>query len=126
MSWLFGLNKAQPEVPPGLPVPPPPPPPSGGSSGGGDRPKDKWSNFDPTGLERAAHAAKELDKSRECCAEPAGSNEVPPGHNSTESHAAPACSSSLALGGGGRPFTDVAAENNEAPHFAAGIWIHTS
>ncbi|XP_037346095.2 ATPase family AAA domain containing 3 [Pungitius pungitius] len=66
MSWLFGLNKGQPEGPPGLPIqpPPPPPPPSGGSSGGGDRPKDKWSNFDPTGLERAAHAAKELDKSR--------------------------------------------------------------
>lgn len=65
MSWLFGLSKGQPEAPPGLPVPPPPPPPpSGGSSGGGDKPKDKWSNFDPTGLERAAQAAKELDKSR--------------------------------------------------------------
>lgn len=66
MSWLFGLNKGQPEPPPGLPVPPPPPPPpaAGGSSGGGDKPKDKWSNFDPTGLERAAQAAKELDKSR--------------------------------------------------------------
>lgn len=65
MSWLFGLNKGQPEVPPGLPSqPPPPPPPAGGSSGGGDKPKDKWSNFDPTGLERAAQAAKELDKSR--------------------------------------------------------------
>uniref|UniRef100_A0A671TGE2 ATPase family AAA domain containing 3A n=1 Tax=Sparus aurata TaxID=8175 RepID=A0A671TGE2_SPAAU len=65
MSWLFGLNKGQPEVPPGLPAqPPPPPPPAGGSSGGGDKPKDKWSNFDPTGLERAAQAAKELDKSR--------------------------------------------------------------
>lgn len=67
MSWLFGLNKGQPEPPPGLPVqPPPPPPPAGGSSGGGDKPKDKWSNFDPTGLERAANAAKELDKSRKC------------------------------------------------------------
>ncbi|XP_030584834.1 ATPase family AAA domain containing 3 [Archocentrus centrarchus] len=66
MSWLFGLNKGQPEVPPGLPPqPPPPPPPAGGSGGGGgDKPKDKWSNFDPTGLERAAQAAKELDKSR--------------------------------------------------------------
>ncbi|XP_024126763.1 ATPase family AAA domain containing 3 [Oryzias melastigma] len=65
MSWLFGLNKSQPEPPPGLPEPPPPPPPpAGGSSGGGDKPKDKWSNFDPTGLERAAQAAKELDKSR--------------------------------------------------------------
>ncbi|XP_072238270.1 ATPase family AAA domain containing 3 [Leuresthes tenuis] len=64
MSWLFGLNKGQPEPPPGLPAQPPPPPPAGGSSGGGDKPKDKWSNFDPTGLERAAQAAKELDKSR--------------------------------------------------------------
>uniref|UniRef100_A0A3Q3BGH1 ATPase family AAA domain containing 3A n=1 Tax=Kryptolebias marmoratus TaxID=37003 RepID=A0A3Q3BGH1_KRYMA len=63
MSWLFGLNRGQPEPPPGLPAqPPPPPPPAGGS--GGDKPKDKWSNFDPTGLERAAQAAKELDKSR--------------------------------------------------------------
>ncbi|XP_070967301.1 ATPase family AAA domain containing 3 [Oncorhynchus clarkii lewisi] len=64
MSWLFGLNKGQPEAPPEFPVPPPPPPPAGGSGGGGDKPKDKWSNFDPTGLERAARAAKELDKSR--------------------------------------------------------------
>ncbi|XP_055016747.1 ATPase family AAA domain containing 3 [Boleophthalmus pectinirostris] len=65
MSWLFGLNKGQPE-PPGVPgqPPPPPPPPTGGSGSGGDKPKDKWSNFDPTGLERAAQAAKELDKSR--------------------------------------------------------------
>ncbi|XP_068598998.1 ATPase family AAA domain containing 3 [Brachionichthys hirsutus] len=62
MSWLFGLNRGPPEAPPGLPVQPPPP--SGGSGGGGDKPKDKWSNFDPTGLERAAQAAKELDKSR--------------------------------------------------------------
>uniref|UniRef100_A0A3Q2QA43 ATPase family AAA domain containing 3A n=1 Tax=Fundulus heteroclitus TaxID=8078 RepID=A0A3Q2QA43_FUNHE len=65
MSWLFGLNRGQPEPPPGGPaMPPPPPPPAGGSGGGGDKPKDKWSNFDPTGLERAANAAKELDKSR--------------------------------------------------------------
>lgn len=65
MSWLFGLNRGQPEPPPGLPAqPPPPPPPAAGSGGGGDKPKDKWSNFDPTGLERAAQAAKELDKSR--------------------------------------------------------------
>ncbi|CAB1314970.1 unnamed protein product [Coregonus sp. 'balchen'] len=61
MSWLFGLNKGQPEAPPEFPVPPPLPPPAGG---GDDKPKDKWSNFDPTGLERAAQAAKELDKSR--------------------------------------------------------------
>ncbi|KAG9482314.1 hypothetical protein GDO78_011156 [Eleutherodactylus coqui] len=67
MSWLFGYNKGQPAPPdvPGLPVPPPPP---GGSGDGGDKnkPKDKWSNFDPTGLERAAKAARELDQSREC------------------------------------------------------------
>ncbi|MBN3322029.1 ATD3A protein, partial [Atractosteus spatula] len=63
MSWLFGLNKGQPSPPPDLPVPPPPP--AGGSGGsGGDKAKDKWSNFDPTGLERAAQAARELDKSR--------------------------------------------------------------
>lgn len=70
MSWLFGLNKGQSGGPPDAPVPPapPPPPPAGGSgsgSGSGDKPKDKWSNFDPTGLERAAQAAKELDRSRE-------------------------------------------------------------
>uniref|UniRef100_A0AAY4B361 AAA+ ATPase domain-containing protein n=1 Tax=Denticeps clupeoides TaxID=299321 RepID=A0AAY4B361_9TELE len=66
MSWLFGLRKGQSDVPPEMPIPPPPPPPPAGGSGGsgGDRPKDKWSNFDPTGLERAAQAAKELDKSR--------------------------------------------------------------
>uniref|UniRef100_A0A3P9BZ62 ATPase family AAA domain containing 3A n=1 Tax=Maylandia zebra TaxID=106582 RepID=A0A3P9BZ62_9CICH len=70
MSWLFGLNKGQPEVPPGLPAqpPPPPPPPAGGSSGGGDKPKDKWSNFDPTGLERAAQAAKETLMASVFCA----------------------------------------------------------
>ncbi|KAJ8395142.1 hypothetical protein AAFF_G00035980, partial [Aldrovandia affinis] len=61
MSWLFGWRRG-----------PPPdsfeastPSPDGDSGGsGGDKPKDKWSNFDPTGLERAAKAAKELDKSR--------------------------------------------------------------
>ena len=67
MSWLFGLNRGQPEPPPSGPQPPPPPPPAGGSGGGGgDKPKDKWSSFDPTGLERAAQAAKDLDKSRKC------------------------------------------------------------
>uniref|UniRef100_A0A8C5Q1F9 ATPase family AAA domain containing 3A n=1 Tax=Leptobrachium leishanense TaxID=445787 RepID=A0A8C5Q1F9_9ANUR len=65
MSWLFGLNKGQPDPGsiPGLPVPPAPP---GGDGDGGDKnkPKDKWSNFDPTGLERAAKAARDLDQSR--------------------------------------------------------------
>ncbi|XP_051551162.1 ATPase family AAA domain-containing protein 3-like [Myxocyprinus asiaticus] len=65
MSWLFGLNKGQSGAPQEGPVPPVPPPPPGGSgSGSGDKPKDKWSNFDPTGLERAAQAAKDLDRSR--------------------------------------------------------------
>ncbi len=92
MSWLFGLNKGQPEVPPGLPAqPPPPPPPAGGSSGGGDKPKDKWSNFDPTGLERAAQAAKELDKSRKCVEElvksaASASVEISPVFNSVTPH----------------------------------------
>ncbi|KAM5141064.1 ATPase family AAA domain-containing protein 3A [Mantella aurantiaca] len=62
MSWLFGYNKGQQAPPqvPGLPVPPP------GGDGDGDKnkPNDKWSNFDPTGLERAAKAARELDQSR--------------------------------------------------------------
>ena len=46
-------------------------PPSGGepgdSKGDGDVPPEgkKWVGFDPTGLERAAKAAKELDQSRE-------------------------------------------------------------
>ncbi|KAG7245996.1 hypothetical protein CRUP_022703, partial [Coryphaenoides rupestris] len=64
MSWLFGLNKGQPEGPPPGPLPPPPAGGSGGGGGGGDKLKDKWSSFDPTGLERAAQAAKDLDKSR--------------------------------------------------------------
>ncbi|XP_059924668.1 ATPase family AAA domain containing 3 isoform X2 [Gadus macrocephalus] len=64
MSWLFGLNRGQPEAPPPGPQPPPPPAPAGGTGGGGDKLKDKWSSFDPTGLERAAQAAKDLDKSR--------------------------------------------------------------
>lgn len=62
MSWLFGLNKGQSVAPPDGPIPPAPPAPP--PSGSGDKPKDKWSNFDPTGLERAANAAKELDRSR--------------------------------------------------------------
>lgn len=74
MSWLFGLNRGQ--------APPPVPLDAGagpggaaagggggagsGASGSGDeaRPKDKWSNFDPTGLERAAKAARDLDASK--------------------------------------------------------------
>uniref|UniRef100_A0A8C0FX90 ATPase family AAA domain containing 3A n=1 Tax=Chelonoidis abingdonii TaxID=106734 RepID=A0A8C0FX90_CHEAB len=74
MSWLFGLNRGSPPVTgdggqggAGLALPPPPS--AGGPAAGdgaGDRhaPKDKWSNFDPTGLERAAKAARELEASR--------------------------------------------------------------
>lgn len=72
MSWIFGLNKDQaiPEAPTFQDAVG-----AGGSGGGkyddGDK-KEKssgggsysnWSNFDPTGLERAATAAKELDRS---------------------------------------------------------------
>lgn len=68
MSWLFGIRgpKGDGAEPP-LSLPPAQP----GAEGGGDRgagdrpaPKDKWSNFDPTGLERAAKAARELEHSR--------------------------------------------------------------
>uniref|UniRef100_A0AAQ5Y199 AAA+ ATPase domain-containing protein n=1 Tax=Amphiprion ocellaris TaxID=80972 RepID=A0AAQ5Y199_AMPOC len=52
MSWLFGWRKGS-GTPPAAP---------GGQ--GDKKPGDKWSNFDPTGLERAARAARELDKSR--------------------------------------------------------------
>ncbi|XP_078414142.1 ATPase family AAA domain containing 3 [Cetorhinus maximus] len=70
MSWIFGLNKGsqQGSGDTGSPLPPVPPalPPAGGGSDGSDRDrnKDKWTNFDPTGLERAAKAARDLDSSR--------------------------------------------------------------
>lgn len=79
MSWLFGVNKdaaPPPSFPPQLPIPPSG---SGDGSGGNDKGdksgegKDKgsgkpvWTSFDPTGLERAAKAAKELEKSRKSC-----------------------------------------------------------
>jgi len=78
MSWLFGVNKGD-QLPEGFGqlVPPNLPPPAGGNgdpgggagggSGGGGGSKDNspkaWANFDPSGLERAAKAARELDKS---------------------------------------------------------------
>uniref|UniRef100_H2N9H2 Uncharacterized protein n=1 Tax=Pongo abelii TaxID=9601 RepID=H2N9H2_PONAB len=69
MSWLFGINRGPKGE--GAGPPPPLPPAQPGAEGGGDRgfgdrpaPKDKWSNFDPTGLERAAKAARELEHSR--------------------------------------------------------------
>lgn len=74
MSWLFGVNKPPPpsEGPPLIPGPPP-----GGDdkSGGDGASKDDnsenegtkgspvWRSFDPSGLERAAKAARELEKS---------------------------------------------------------------
>ncbi|KAL4683338.1 hypothetical protein H8959_021032 [Pygathrix nigripes] len=71
MSWLFGINKGPRGEGAGPPLPLPPAQP--GAEGGGDRglgdrpaPKDKWSNFDPTGLERAAKAARELEQSALC------------------------------------------------------------
>lgn len=67
MSWLFGVNKPPSEPlppPPGAPPPPPGPGEGGDAGGSGGKTKDKWSHFDPTGLERAAKAARELDQSR--------------------------------------------------------------
>ncbi|XP_043911572.1 ATPase family AAA domain-containing protein 3-A-like [Protopterus annectens] len=65
MSWLFGIGKGPPAPgSPSEPQPPVPPPPVGGDGGDKNKPKDKWSNFDPTGLERAAKAARDLDQSR--------------------------------------------------------------
>lgn len=65
MSWLFGWRKGSgsPQVVEELAAPAEE---AGGAPGGPgeDKPGDKWSNFDPTGLERAAKAARELDKSR--------------------------------------------------------------
>ncbi|CAM9747262.1 unnamed protein product [Lampetra fluviatilis] len=73
MSWLFGLNRGQ--APPPVPLDAGAGPGGAGGGGGGAgsgasgsgdeaRPKDKWSNFDPTGLERAAKAARDLDASK--------------------------------------------------------------
>lgn len=74
MSWLFGVNK----TPPYSGNPPQYPNDTGGAGdgdkagsgngGGKDGGEGKakppvWANFDPTGLERAAQAARELDKS---------------------------------------------------------------
>ena len=76
MSWIFGLNKGgeQPPLPPQFPQVGDPGgwPGTGGDGskrGDGDAPKEPpkaWSNFDPTGLERAAKAARDLDRSGLC------------------------------------------------------------
>ncbi|KAM9430826.1 ATPase family AAA domain-containing protein 3-like isoform 1-T1 [Salvelinus alpinus] len=63
MSWLFGWGRGSSKPPTDKAETP-------GGEGGfsdksfGEKPKDKWSNFDPTGLERAAKSARELDRSR--------------------------------------------------------------
>ncbi|KAK6308105.1 hypothetical protein J4Q44_G00213760 [Coregonus suidteri] len=63
MSWLFGWGRGSSKPPTDEAETP------GGKGGSsdksfGEKPKDKWSNFDPTGLERAAKSARELDRSR--------------------------------------------------------------
>lgn len=66
MSWLFGWGKGSGSPPVEEQPPAAPAEAAGGAPGGpgGDKPGEKWSNFDPTGLERAAKAARELDKAR--------------------------------------------------------------
>lgn len=66
MSWLFGMNKNQGggQLPPGFP----PPPGSGGDSGGkdgktADKTRSDAYSFDSAALERAAQAAKTLERS---------------------------------------------------------------
>ena len=69
MSWLLGrFGPQQPDQPP--------PTDAGGGSvapgAGGNKPPSteegkKWVGFDPTGLERAAKAARELDASSKRC-----------------------------------------------------------
>ena len=66
MSWLLGrFGPQQPEQPPPSDAGSNGVPPLGG---GGNKPPPKeegkkWVGFDPTGLERAAKAARELDAS---------------------------------------------------------------
>ncbi|XP_054465076.1 ATPase family AAA domain-containing protein 3-like [Anoplopoma fimbria] len=63
MSWLFGWGRSS-GPPPADDEQPAAGTAAGTGAAGGAKPGDKWSNFDPTGLERAAKAAKDLDKSR--------------------------------------------------------------
>ena len=76
MSWLFGVNKPAPpgEGPPLIPGAPPGAGDQSGDDGGekddkaeneGTKAAPVWRSFDPSGLERAAKAARELEKSRE-------------------------------------------------------------
>ncbi|XP_034732430.1 ATPase family AAA domain-containing protein 3-like [Etheostoma cragini] len=66
MSWLFGWGKGSGSPPADEETAAALAEGAGGEAGdpGGGKPGDKWSNFDPTGLERAAKAARDLDKSR--------------------------------------------------------------
>ncbi|XP_032377199.1 uncharacterized protein LOC116692788 [Etheostoma spectabile] len=66
MSWLFGRGKGSGSPPVDEQAAAALAEGAGGETGdpGGGKPGDKWSNFDPTGLERAAKAARDLDKSR--------------------------------------------------------------
>ncbi|KAM7410924.1 hypothetical protein PAMA_021070 [Pampus argenteus] len=67
MSWLFGWGKSSGSPPAEeQTVAAALDEATGGKPGGpgAGKPGDKWSNFDPTGLERAAKAARDLDKSR--------------------------------------------------------------
>ncbi len=65
MSWLFGLRPSQPPGPP--PVPPPDGPPDEPQPGAAAAKDDSASRmayaFDSAALERAAKAAKDLEKS---------------------------------------------------------------
>ncbi|XP_074655820.1 ATPase family AAA domain-containing protein 3-like [Tubulanus polymorphus] len=70
MSWLFGVNKGQ-DVPNlgQIQLPPPPGPPGGGGDdgkGGGGKGNSKMDayRFDSAALERAAQAARDLEKSK--------------------------------------------------------------
>ncbi len=73
MSWFW--NKIYGGTPTGEFYPPASGPgePREGEGGGAQQqglaPEEgkKWVGFDPTGLERAAKAARELDQSRKCC-----------------------------------------------------------
>ncbi|XP_029292352.1 ATPase family AAA domain-containing protein 3-like [Cottoperca gobio] len=66
MSWLFGWWRGSGSPPLEEQIAAASAEAAGGAAGGsgGGKPVDKWSNFDPTGLERAAKAARDLDKSR--------------------------------------------------------------
>ena len=70
MSWLFGSNKdGKPQIPPILGIANPPPGGNDGdknkAEGQGDKTRMEYS-FDSKALERAAQAAKDLEKSRKC------------------------------------------------------------